>query len=206
MLRNLVYFSTSIVVFFGGMIVYGIILNIREDTLAEAMSEKGLTDLSNINLVVSRYDYTMDLYSDSVLVKTYKVVFGQGSGRIKTSKYDNVTPRGSFAICNIDTNSIFHKKMFLDFPTKKDAAEAFKNGIITENEFNLIVNSNSKCPPSETKLGSDIGIHGIGEYNFIFKNLPFAFNWTNGSIAVSNENIDELYSVVKLNTKVVIRD
>lgn len=206
MLRNLVYFSTSIVLFFGGMIIYGIILNIREDTLAEAMQEKGLTTLTNVNLVVSRYKYEMDLYSDSTLVKKYKVVFGQGSGRVKTSKNDNVTPRGTYQICRVDTSSEFHKKLFLDYPNRKDAAEALKNSIINQNEYSLLMNSNSECPNPNTRLGANIGIHGIGEYNFIFKNLPFAFNWTNGSIAVSNENIDEIYSVVTLNTKVVIRD
>jgi len=54
-------------------------------------------------------------------------------------------------------------------------------------------------------LGGDIGIHGIGRLNFFFKNLPFVFNWTDGSIALSNENIDELISVVKVGTKIVIR-
>ena len=206
MLRNLVYFSVSIILFFGGMIVYGIILNIREDTLVEAMQDKGLTTLADVNLVVSRQNYVMYLYSDSTLVKTYKVVFGQGNGRVKTSKDDNVTPRGTYHVCKIDTNSVFHKKLFLDYPNKKDAAEAFKNEVISQNEYNLLVNSNSKCPHSETKLGADIGIHGIGEYDFIFRNLPFAFNWTNGSIAVSNENIDELYSIINSNTTVVIRD
>ena len=54
-------------------------------------------------------------------------------------------------------------------------------------------------------LGGEIGIHGIGRLNYIFKNLPFVYNWTNGSIAMSDEDIDELYSVVKLGTKVVIK-
>ena len=96
--------------------------------------------------------------------------------------------------------------MYLNYPTKKDAAEALKNGVISKEEFNTLNLAKSDCPPSNTRLGADIGIHGIGEYDFIFKNLPFAFNWTNGSIAMSNENIDELFSVVTLNTHVDIRD
>jgi hypothetical protein len=63
----------------------------------------------------------------------------------------------------------------------------------------------SECPEPDTDLGGNIGIQGIGEYNAIFKNLPFVFNWTDGSIAVSNEDIDEIYSVVKRGTKVVIK-
>jgi hypothetical protein len=49
-----------------------------------------------------------------------------------------------------------------------------------------------------------IGIHGIGQLNFLFKNLPFVFNWTDGSIAISNEEIDELYGVIQKGTKVTI--
>ena len=170
MLRNLVYFSTSIIVFFGGMIVYGIILNLREETLSEAMSEKGITKLENVQLVVSRNNYTLDLYSDTILVKTYKVVFGQGTGKIKTSKNDNITPLGLYNICRIDTSSYFYKEMFINYPTKKDAAEAFKNGIINKSEFDLLNNVGTGCPPSNTRLGANIGIHGIGEYDFIFRN------------------------------------
>ena len=61
------------------------------------------------------------------------------------------------------------------------------------------------CTKFHNILGGDIGIHGIGELNYIFKNLPFVFNWTNGSIAMSNENIDEIYSVIKEGTEVVIK-
>jgi hypothetical protein len=54
-------------------------------------------------------------------------------------------------------------------------------------------------------LGGNLGLHGIGKFNFIIKNLPFVFNWTNGSIALSDEDIDEIFSIVKVGTKVVIK-
>ena len=90
--------------------------------------------------------------------------------------------------------------------SEKDAGEALKRGYINESEFDEIAAAykNNDCPPGKTKLGADIGIHGIGEYDFIFRNLPFTFNWTDGSVAVSNKNIDELCSVVKIGTPVKI--
>ncbi len=206
MLRNLAFLSLSILLFFAGMVLYGMVLNLREDTLAEAMAEKNITSLNDVRLIVSREDYNMKLYSDTVLVKTYRVVFGQGTGRVKTSRFDNVTPRGNYKICKIDTNSEYHKKLFLNYPNPKDAAEALKNGTISNNEFEILTKANTQCPPQSTRLGADIGIHGIGEYDLIFRNLPFVFNWTNGSIAVSNSEIDELHSVVKIDTEVVIGD
>jgi hypothetical protein len=59
-------------------------------------------------------------------------------------------------------------------------------------------------PTQNSPLGGNIGIHGIGKLNFLFKNLPFVFNWTDGSIAISNEEIDELCGVIKKGTKVTI--
>ena len=206
MLKNILYISGSVVIFFAGLILYGVILNLREVTLKEAMMEKGLKDLENVHLVIDKTDYRILLYSNKILVKTYKAVFGKSSGMIKSSADDNITPIGEYKICAIDTSNKYHKLFHLDYPNERDAAEAFKQGYIFNDEFNAIILAVKKneCPPKETKLGSEIGIHGIGTYNIIFKNLPFPFNWTNGSIAISNENIDELYSVVKIGTPVKI--
>ena len=194
------------ILFFAGLILYGVILNLREVTLQEAMLEKGIPKLNDVRLVVDRKNYRIELYSEKVLIKTYKAVFGKNSGTLKTSATDNVTPIGEYKICATDTVSKYHKYLHLNYPNERDAAEAFKQKYILEDELNAILLSakNKECPPKETKLGSDVGIHGIGKYNIIFKNLPFTFNWTNGSIAVSNENIDELYSIIKVGTPVKI--
>jgi murein L,D-transpeptidase YafK len=194
------------VLFFAGMICYGIILNTREVTLEEAMKEKGLTEIRNPKLVIDRKSYQIRLYSESVLVKTYKAVFGKTAGDVKTSKRDNITPIGEYKICSMDTTSRFHKFLKINYPNIHDAAEGYIRGYITKDEYEAIILSskNNECPPRETSLGSEIGIHGIGTYDLIFRNLPFSFNWTNGSIAVSNKSIDELYSVVKIGTAIQI--
>ena len=204
--RNVAYFSGSVFVFFAGMIIYGIILNLREITLNEAMISKELSKLGEITIIIDRSNYQLDLYSDTVLVKRYKVVFGKNRSNLKTSAFDYATPIGNYNICIIDTNTQYHKFLKLNYPNRRDAAEALKNHYINKSEHDKIIQSysNNNCSQNETPLGANIGIHGTGEYDFIFKNLPFIFNWTNGSIAVSNENIDELFSVVKIGTKVKI--
>ena len=206
MLKNILYISGSVVIFFAGMVLYGVILNLKEVTLAEALSDKGIKKIQNVRLFVDRKNYRIELYSDNVLVKTYKAAFGKNSATLKTSADDNVTPLGDYKICSIDTVSKFHKFLHLNYPNGRDAAEAIKQGYINRDEFNLIIfaDRQNTCPPNNTKLGSGIGIHGIGTYDFIFKNLPFTFNWTNGSISVSDENIDELYSAVRIGTPVKI--
>ncbi len=206
MLKNILYISGSVAVFFTGMICYGIILNLREVPLIEAMREKGLTKIENVKLIVNRRNYRIELYFDKTFVKSYKAVFGKNNSTSKISKNDLVTPIGEYKICEIDTSSKFHKFFRLNYPNEKDAGEAMKRGYISEAEFDAIMLAQSRndCPPRETKLGSNIGIQGIGEYDIIFRNLPFSFNWTDGSIAVSNKSIDEIYSVVKIGTTVKI--
>ena len=208
MLRNIIYVICSIIIFFIGIIIYGIIINSGEITLVEALRNHNIEDIKKPSIIVNRKNYTLSLYSDKVLIKEYDVVFGRNSGSNKISKDDFITPIGTYNICKIDTNHVYYKKLYLNYPNSIDAAEAMKRKIITEQEYSEIVKSinNTGCPFDFTKLGGDIGIQGIGEYNLIFKNLPFVFNWTNGSIALSNEGIDELLSVIEIGTTVTIRN
>ena len=208
MLRNIIYIIGSTLFFFSGMVAYGIILNLREKSLDEMLHEKNIKRMEHVSILVDRRNYKLDLYSDTTMVKSYNVVFGRNSNPIKLSKDDYITPVGEYYICSIDTNNIYYKKLFLNYPNLKDAAEALRENLITHSEFMSISNSikNYGCSYSKTSLGADIGIQGTGEYNIIFKNLPFVFNWTNGSIALSNENIDELLSVISIGTKVTIKN
>jgi murein L,D-transpeptidase YafK len=205
-IKNIIYFGISILIFFTGVILYGIILNMREITLTEAMKVHGLTKLNNVYLIVDKNNFKLDLYSDSLMIKSYKAVYGRNTSRIKKTLDDNVTPIGIYKICMIDSSDLYHKFLQLNYPDLNDVAELYKNGYIGKIEYNDLTEtlSQNDCLPEEFNRDKKIGIHGIGEYNLIFKNLPFVFNWTNGSIAVSNENIDELFKVTQIGTTVEI--
>lgn len=206
MLKNILYIVASILIFFAGLILYGLILNSGEIPIDEALREKNLTRIENLKIVVNRSSYRVQIYSGNVFIKSYKAVFGKNMNKIKTSGDDLVTPIGEYKVCSIDTLHKYHKFFQLSYPNEDDAAEALKRGYINQDEFEVIMISSKKneCPPPETRLGSDIGIHGIGEFDLIFRNLPFVFNWTNGSVAISNRNIDELASIIRIGTPVKI--
>jgi len=189
------------------MVVYGVILNSNEITLPDAMNGKGIEKMENVNIIVEKNKYALRLYSDTTLIKSYKVVFGKNDKQKKSYLNDFATPVGEYKVCEINTADNYYMFFKLNYPNQIDAAEALQNGVIGRPEFIAITEDRKEnsCSPNDTRLGSNIGIHGIGKYNAIFKNLPFIFNWTNGSMALSNENIDELYSVVPLGTRVVIK-
>ncbi len=188
------------------MIFYGAIINSNQPTLEEAMQSLNLNKLSNVHILVDKNNFKLKLYSDSVLVKTYKVALGRNRSSIKKDSTFFVTPTGKYLVCKIGKHPLYYKILMLNYPNLKDAAEALKRNVISKDEYRRIIRNQNKypCSYSKTRLGGGIGIHGIGKYDFVFRNLPFIFNWTKGSIAISNSDLDELIKVIKIGTEVEI--
>lgn len=206
-LKNIIYLTFAIILFFFGVIVYGIVLNLRDLPLSEALLKSGYSEITNPKIVIDRHNYTLGIYEDSVLIKNYKVSFGKSVHTPKSRAGDKATPVGIYKICKIYTTHKYHKFFQINYPNLDDGANALRKGLISQKEYNDIKFEYyyEECPKYHNLLGGNIGIHGIGELNYIFKNLPFVFNWTDGSIAMSNENIDEIYSVIREGTEVVIK-
>lgn len=207
LLRNIIFTIGAIALFVSGVIIYGIVLKLREVPLKEAISSKGFRELNQVNILVDRKTYTLSLYEDTVLIKSYRVSFGRNLNDKKKLSEDGATPVGTYKICNISQNYVYHKFLKLNYPNLEDASEALRKSLITQKQFNQIKFEfyYEECVNGNTILGGDIGIHGIGRLNPIFKNLPFVYNWTDGSIALSNEDLDEILTVTKQGTQVVIK-
>lgn len=206
MFKKILFVSGGIIIFISGTFLYGITSNFRTVTLQDALRQKGLTEVTNPQIVIIRNQYLLRLYSDSVLVKEYRAVFGTNKG-VKRLSGDRGTPAGEYIICRIDTVHQYESFLQLNYPNMDDMIAGLRDGYLTQEEFNQMRFRYyyQDCRPDSGSRMTAIGIHGIGQLNFLFKNLPFVFNWTNGSAAVSNESIRELLSVVKKGTPVVIR-
>mgnify|MGYP006314412107 FL=1 len=207
LLRNIIFTIGAMALFISGVIVYGVILNLRQVPLSEAMAQKGFRNLSDVNLVVDRKTYTLNVYEDTVFIKAYRVSLGRNLSDKKKLSEDGATPIGTYKICSINSHETYYKFLKLNYPNLEDASEALRKSLITQKQFNQIKFEYyyEECVSSNTVLGGDIGIHGIGRLNPIFKNLPFVYNWTDGSIALSNESLDEILSVINTGTQVVIK-
>src|SRR3990172_4114429 len=198
-IRNIIFFGGGIILFITGVICYGVILNLRVTPINEVMSKKGIVKFNSPKIVVERKSYLLLLYNDTTLVKSYRASFGRNVISGKKRVGDFATPVGEYEICKIDSTSIYYKFLGINYPNQYDLTEGLRKGLISQAQFDSL---NSElyykgCSSADTELGGNIGIHGLGRLNFLLKNLPFVYNWTNGSIAISNESIDELYSVIK---------
>lgn len=207
LLKNFFLTILTIIFFLSGVVLYGMILNLRDVPLKVAMLKSGKDSLDNVNILIERKSFTLYLYSDTTLIKKYRASFGKNLLDKKINKNDGATPVGIYSICEIIPEHKYYRYLRLNYPNLSDAVDAFRIGVVTKKEFDELTDKIEKgdCPSDKTELGGGIGIHGIGRFNFFLKNLPFVFNWTNGSIALSDEHIDELYSIVSKGTKVVIK-
>jgi len=207
LLRNVIFTIGAMALFISGVIVYGVILNLREIPLSEAMAQKGFSTLNDVNIVIDRKTYTLDINEDTVLIKSYRISLGRNLKDKKKLSDDGATPIGTYKICNISNDETYYKFLKLNYPNLEDASEALRKSLISQKQFNQIKFEfyYEECVSYNAILGGDIGIHGIGRLNPIFKNLPFVYNWTDGSVALSNESLDEILSVIKTGTQVVIK-
>jgi murein L,D-transpeptidase YafK len=138
----------------------------------------------------------LELYDGDRLVKSYSIVLGSAPSGKKEIEGDGKTPEGKFYIFTKNPKSKFHLSLGISYPSAEDADRGLEHGLISREEYDSINSSvgNKKAPPQKTKLGGEVYIHGGGT----------AGDWTEGCIALKNEDIAELFDTVPVGTPVTI--
>lgn len=131
------------------------------------------------------------------------IAIGRGGVSRVRQKGDRTTPLGEFRVAWINEDSRFHLFFGLDFPNFHHARTAYNSGVMELDEFLQITDAlrARRLPPQRTAVGGHIGIHGVGDGD---TNLHARFNWTNGCVAVTDEEMDKLAEYVRVGTRVVI--
>ncbi len=135
-------------------------------------------------IVILKSARTLTLLSGGKVLKTYKVALGAVPVGPKRVEGDHKTPEGDFAIDAKNSHSQFHLSLHISYPSAADQKHARSLG----------------QPP-----GGAIMIHGLA--------APFAYlgplhrrtDWTDGCIAVTNAEIEEIWKLVPVGTRVTIR-
>lgn len=145
------------------------------------------------------------VYQDGAAVERFpNIAIGSGGTSKLRMQGETTTPVGEFHINRINHHSRFHIFFGLDYPTVGYADRALAAGLIDQTTYAEFLDSLSRYgrPPQNTPLGGHIGIHGIGEGDLKVHRF---FNWTNGCIALTNEQIEKLTPFVTVGTRVFIR-
>jgi len=102
----------------------------------------------------------------------------------KEREGDGRTPEGHYIIDSRDAASNYHKALHISYPNQQDRARAAKLGV----------------PP-----GGAIMIHGLPNGMGWLGSAHRLYDWTLGCIAVTDEEIDEIWNMVPVGTAVEIR-
>lgn len=118
---------------------------------------------------------------------------------------DTSTPTGEFHIDAINHQSNYTLFFRLNYPTVAHASLALAAGKITQQDHERIALAewHGKPPPQDTPLGGMIGIHGIGRGSL---KVHRDFNWTEGCVALDNQQIHALARYVRMGMRVIIRE
>ena len=144
----------------------------------------------DVSVVILKESYELKVYDQDGWYATYPVVFGSKSLGDKMYEGDRKTPEGLYHIASKRPHEKWDKMMLIDFPTKADL-EKFKD----RKAKGLI--------PKNARIGGGIAIHGTWPHDDIAVDLYQ--NWTNGCIALKNEDVDELYDLLPIGTQVLIK-
>jgi len=143
-----------------------------------------------ISIVIDKSDYELSVYDSKGWYATYPVVFGNNSLEDKKMEGDNNTPEGNFHIIGKKNHEKWDRFMSLDYPTA-ESREKFNQ----RKERGEI--------PANARIGGGIGIHGTWPHeDFVIDRYK---NWTMGCISMKRDDVEELFDIVPVGTRVTIK-
>lgn len=135
-------------------------------------------------IVILKSKRSLTLYQKGKELKSYRVALGGNPVGAKTRQGDRRTPEGLYSIDAKNSHSRFHLALHVSYPDPQDQARAKK----------LLVNP-----------GGDIMIHGLPSAYAYLGALHRQYDWTEGCIAVTNSEIEEIWNLVPVGTEVEIK-
>lgn len=135
-------------------------------------------------VIVDKTARTLTLLSQGRVLKTYPVRLGRNPSGAKTRAGDSRTPEGEYLVDYRNPRSRFHLALHVSYPSRADTQRAAAAGV----------------PP-----GGDIMVHGLPNGLGWLGRLHQLFDWTDGCIAVTDHEIEEVYRAVPDGTPIEIR-
>jgi murein L,D-transpeptidase YafK len=135
-------------------------------------------------VVVLKKERTLQLLSQGKVIKIYKVALGGDPIGPKTRQGDHKTPEGIYVLDSRNAHSKFYKAIHISYPNAQDRVAALSNGV---------------------SPGWDVFVHGLPNgYGYIGAAHRLK-DWTDGCIAVTDKEIDEIWAAVADGTPIEIR-
>ena len=134
-------------------------------------------------IVVKKAERKLFLFKDGKQLREYGIALGFAPEGDKLQEGDGKTREGVYHISGRNPNSRFHLSLRVSYPDAKDRKEAAEKGV---------------------SPGGDIMVHGLPNKAPFLGSAHRLRDWTAGCIAVTNEEIEEIWSMVADGTTIEI--
>jgi murein L,D-transpeptidase YafK len=134
-------------------------------------------------VLVLKKDRTLSLLDHGKVLKKYKIALGRTPIGPKLQSGDHKTPEGTYILDRRSEHSHFYRSLHISYPNADDRTRALKQGVAP---------------------GGDIMVHGLPNgFGWIGSSHRLR-DWTDGCIAVTNEEMDEIWRAVPDGTPIEI--
>ncbi len=136
------------------------------------------------HVLVLKHQHILQLWHNGQVIKEYKVALGGNPVGPKTQQGDHKTPEGIYVLDSRNPRSQFYKSLHISYPTPAQRSAARKRGV---------------------SPGGDVFVHGLPTR---FRSVGAAhrlYDWTDGCIAVTDDEMDEIWLAVADGTPIEIR-
>jgi len=134
-------------------------------------------------VVVHKKERTLELFKNGSSIRKYKVALGAEPVGPKTQEGDHKTPEGIYVIDRRNERSKFYRALHISYPNADDKSRAEKLGV---------------------SPGGDIMIHGLPNGFGWLAASHRVRDWTDGCIAVTDKEMDEIWKLVPDGTSIEI--
>jgi murein L,D-transpeptidase YafK len=139
---------------------------------------------SSVSLVVDKFSRKCIVYKSGKIIREFDVELGINWLGDKVQKGDRATPEGKYTITvkKSGRNTIYYKALLINFPNAED-----------KRRFNHQKSAGNIS--RNALIGGSIEIHGGGGKGI---------DWTDGCVALTNKDMDNLYALCSVGTPVAI--
>ncbi|ABM00319.1 MULTISPECIES: L,D-transpeptidase family protein [Shewanella] len=134
-------------------------------------------------VVVNKAEAQMQVFYRGELIKSYRIAMGDNPKGHKLKEGDQRTPQGRYLLDFKKADSAYYRSIHISYPNDEDILRAKALGI---------------------SPGGAIMIHGQDPKSPLSAEEAQKYNWTNGCIAVTNRDMDELWQLIDPGTPIEI--
>ena len=140
-------------------------------------------DVKADRVIVRKNEHTLILMRGGEILKSYRIALGGEPVGPKRRQGDHKTPEGIYVLDRRNAKSKFYKSLHVSYPNDADRTQAAKDGV---------------------DPGGDIMIHGLPNGFGWLGSTHRIRDWTDGCIAVTDEEMDEIWMAVPDGTLIEI--